>query len=988
MAKCGEYELDRAIGWGRRSTFFSARAIDDRGPALIVIRRARSGESAISQAFLRAAAEQQTAVAAGCRRIAPILAFERDEAGFPFYATTRYETSLAEFLEAECKVDSALLRENVTSVLGALAELHEKSRRAHGNLTPGNILLDPQGRIFLTDLAPSAKEGTTADDLFALGKLIYQLVRRTTRIGTLNPPLDYSQAWTDSLGDDAEGWLAFTNHLLDKPRNAAPEAIKSALGDLKSLASLATKAAKATQVQVAAQGEASQPAVRRAPPKKRSPLPIVLAVIAALAGGGGYLWYADRKAKDEKREAARKIQKAIDEHNATLPSAVKNLSAQFEQLPKEIEIPSTLHSRLQKIRDSIRDGTWTQGSIQTDVSEWRLPGEMKKMAGKWSAAPLEWKTLADEMEKAGNISLTSDKPLVEQARDAIVFNKAAGDLEILWKGVEYNLKELSNANNPLLPDFTSWAEHKIRDASDLKEALKGAQEARNALAKVVAFQSDSGKRVRWARLEKEVPDIRQKTGEEWMEKAKAFIAPEQDKVTQWETKLASFEARFQELSTKDPKRPEWDRKLKATREAITEPLESQAPTIEKQLLEFEEMRTQMEIAHDDYRGFLEPWQKEVLALSADDPEAKNKANALLKKFGDKTAALLRDYKLKLKPSPAESVSTMQRFLDTKERINLKLPKDIWTEAKVNYTDADAASYNLVKDGRPVAGMHFLKVNDSVAMAAWETPLVLARHAGSAVSRLSPDGKGPRIRSDDFSALPTYEWIWKAPKDFLLSKGKQPGEYFAPGVGASDIEEKDALKDYLPATWLTYDEADAMAKALGGRLPTAGEWRAAYTKRPGAEKRLRSDAAWTRQYKQYTEWQKGTGDPMVVSTPPDYGSFSKSIKEGQDDKSSAGGSPADNKLWLDAVLSKNWEPKSGFTHLVGNAAEWVTGDDGKPAVIGASVVSPKLPPERAFSMGNNVSFFDVTFRLVVELGEGGAGVGLKNFMQYAGGLTAP
>ena len=115
METCGEYELERAIGWGRRSTFFSARAINDRGPALIVIRRARTVERNHRHAFLRAAAEQQTAVGAGCRRLAPILAFDCDESGFAFYATTRYETSLAEFLEAECKADSALLREIVTA---------------------------------------------------------------------------------------------------------------------------------------------------------------------------------------------------------------------------------------------------------------------------------------------------------------------------------------------------------------------------------------------------------------------------------------------------------------------------------------------------------------------------------------------------------------------------------------------------------------------------------------------------------------------------------------------------------------------------------------------------------------------------------------------------------------------------------------------------------------------------------------------------------
>ena len=122
MATCGEYELERAIGWGRRGTFFAARA-SGASESSIVIRRARSGERVFAQAFLRAAAEQQAAVVAGCRRLAPIFAFEFDGRGFAYYATTRYETSLAEFIEAGCKVDGALLREIAASILGALAEL-------------------------------------------------------------------------------------------------------------------------------------------------------------------------------------------------------------------------------------------------------------------------------------------------------------------------------------------------------------------------------------------------------------------------------------------------------------------------------------------------------------------------------------------------------------------------------------------------------------------------------------------------------------------------------------------------------------------------------------------------------------------------------------------------------------------------------------------------------------------------------------------------
>ena len=118
MARCGNYELDRAIGWGRRSTYFAARVNGANGPALHVIRRARTVERSMGHAFMRAAAEQQAAVEAGCRRLAPIFAFDCDESGFAYYATNRYETSLADFLEGGCQVDSPQLRDIVTGVLG------------------------------------------------------------------------------------------------------------------------------------------------------------------------------------------------------------------------------------------------------------------------------------------------------------------------------------------------------------------------------------------------------------------------------------------------------------------------------------------------------------------------------------------------------------------------------------------------------------------------------------------------------------------------------------------------------------------------------------------------------------------------------------------------------------------------------------------------------------------------------------------------------
>lgn len=1006
MATCGEFELERAIGWGRRSTFFSARAISDRGPALIVIRRARTVERNQRHAFLRAAAEQQTAVGAGCRRLAPILAFDCDETGFAFYATTRFETSLAEFLEAECKVDGALLREIVTSVLGALAELQEKSRRAHGNLTPGNILLDPQGRIFLTDLAPSAKDATAADDLFALGALIYQLVRRTARVGTLNPPLDYSPAWTESLGDDAEGWLAFTNRLLNKPQNSSPDAIKSALGDLKSLSGLAAKAAKAAAIvsPLESGAPAVQAAVRRPPPKKKSPVPVILAALLLLGGGGGgFVYYKKQQAKKAEEERIEEEKERIRNVQKLLPGAIKNLDEELKQLPPDKVTDGTARSLLIRIGKSLGNSTTPEGAtsgINSLIRNWDLPDKMKAQAAVWREAPREWTNLAGELQSAAEVDAKGEISIITQFENAITARGTAVDLDVQWEDIIRLLRDHKAEGNQRLPDFTPWAENEIRNARNMKDASDRAQTALKTLRDVLVFQRDMGSRVLWTRFEKEVPELLQVPSSDlmpvwpkkWISEAKARVAPEAGKRNEWETKFAAIEKRIERLNAKDPKLPDWKKKLGDSRAAAAEAMETDVSKIDQDLLKFNALELPAEIAHKQYKAFLEKWKAKVEAIALDDPGAAGQAKGLVKDFTDETDKILKnfpEYRTSL-GSSALMADEMKKRLATPDKINLIFagpdgapnPDSPWKPAQARYNDANAAFHVFMKDGKPAAQMHFLKIDNEHAMAAWETPLVLAKLSGVNATPLprDRDGRqtnGPQTRKDDFT--PADDWLWKSPTDLIKNTGitrKGPRTYFAGGVLPGDSN------DYTPVTWLTFDDAQRMAAALGGQLPTAEQWKAAYNKKmAGPERRLRSEGAWSRQYPLLKDWTAQTGDLLVGSSTPDYGSFSRQLKEFENDKNAAGGSASDSKLWLTQVTGQNWEPKNGFTNLVGNAAEWVS-DNGKPAVIGASVVSPKLPVDTAFPMSNSAAYFDVTFRLVVKLGEGGAGVGLQKFKEYA------
>ena len=991
MATCGEYELERAIGWGRRATFFAARSSGTTGPAVIVIRRARMVERTHRHAFLRAAAEQQAAVGAGCRRLAPILAFDCDESGFAYYATARYETSLAEFLEAACKVDSALLREIVTSVLAALGELHEKSRRAHGNLTPGNILLDPQGRIFLTDLAPSAKDATTADDLFALGTLIYQLVRRTARIGMLNPPLDYSQDWTDSLGDDAEGWREFTNRLLTKSRNAGAGAIKLASGELKSLAGLAAKAAVAAKVAVAASPLASGelPAgVRRPAPKKRSALPMVIVIILLLAGGGGgYVWWKNKEA--EKARIARELederQRKIIE---ALPPAIKNLRAELKTLPDEITNDKTLKSLLGRIGKSL-DGSGSKNDVTSLLGNWEVPDRMKAQAAAWRNAPREWTFLAGQLEAAAQIDAESDTSLIEQLRDAITVRNAADDLDRVWGEVTFILKDLAAENNRLLPDFTPWAVNEILAAKRVADGAVRAQDALGELREVLVFQREKGALILWARFENEAGEVvktpasglMQGWPDRWMQKAKGLTGPADAKREEWTQLLAAAKARISKLAPKT--QPPWqsivvDLEARTGRAAA---LESEVAAIDVQFAKFKGMRLPIEDAKEQYLASLARLKtagKDVAdngtkqdaqgALDQFETEIKT----VLARFDSETKTRLADYQKTI--GTADLVARMRAALATKDRINLQFANpDDWEDKTPAAYDPNAAIFTYKKT-LPVP---FLALpNMPFAMSAFETSLILARLSGAVAGA---PGDGPQIRRiDGFFSIP--DWLWKGPKDL-----ETMGIPYLGGVLAGDTS-----KDYCPATWLTFKEAADMAAKLGGQLPTTEQWSSA-SKRAGAVKFLRGKA-WSDQIKYLPVLLKRTQSPPPG---PDFGSFSKKTglngadRQYVSDPSVApGASPDEGKLWLKMVAQDNsWKPTSGFLHLIGNAAEWVNAEDdpskpARPTVIGGSVVSPpSLPTDKPLPV-NDGAYFDVTFRLVVPLGPGGARAGLEKFQEEA------
>ena len=985
METCGEYELERAIGWGRDATFFSARTSGARGPALIVVRRARSDKRKVGQDFLRAAAEQQAAVGAGCRRLAPILGFGFNESGFAYSATAFYDTSLADFLEAGCRVDGPLLREVVTGVLAALAELHDKSRRPHGNLRPGNILFDRNRRIVLTDLAPSAKDKTTADDLYDLGTLLYQLVHHTARTPELLPPLDYSPNWTDALGDDAVRWLEYTNRRLAKERNTAPDAIQIAHRELESLASIVIAKPPASPKTRDTVGTGA--IVRPPLPKERNLLPKIAALLLFLGVSGGGAFLFSKKQNPGKGTTP-----------TPTPPPVPHRIVQFmEDLSKLVPAESFPNAKDQNLRAALGHlralpiPSVTANEVKVKLGNWGEPAKMKNMSAAWKIAPRGWKLLATHLETAAEITLEEDEAqpaILDQLKNASATRDAADELNREWEGITFLLKELNASGNRLMPDFSPWIIDRIGGVRRLTDAVKRAKEAAKTLDEVREFQRISWARVVQKKFEKEKADILKTPGgiapDEWKQAAARYLGPTAEENDKWKRILEDANVRIGKLPTKD--RARWQQELAEKRKITEQALEEEGPAINEQLLVFKGLRLPVEEAHEQYTVFLKQWSAEARIANT----AEN-ARAVITKFEAETGKLLAESQEDERRK--EYVTALNAFALAREmREALKTPDQI----TLRFSDPSKWTLLPIRDPKHTdvvyykfAGSDFnvpfiALPNNGSAMAAIETPIELARLSGV---RGSPPGEGPKIRTADFKA--ETNWLWKGPTNAIVAG--YSGTYFARGAGPGDFGSR-----FCPVSWLTFEEAKEMARALGGQLPTSEQWTlASKHKEQSPIRRLRA-SAWTDQLKDVNSYRL-LDPPGHAARLPDWGSYSYFLSadanaKGTEKDAAAKGATDDRQLWLRSVFPRppaEWKPEDGFYHLIGNAAEWVVAGGG-PGIIGGSVVSPPTTDSTTTLVPRpGTRAFDLTFRLLVPLGEGmGEGAGLKAFKAKAEKVTAP
>jgi len=167
----------------------------------------------------------QKMAAANSPRVAPIIDSGSDNQG-PWYATRFYPRTLQKMILGKVNLSPDCILHIIRAVTEGAIALRMAGGRSHGNLKPANVLLGASAKItsaevVVTDPMPgeiSSAADFEVADLQAIGRIIYQLVRRRELADAeqwMTLPIQMSREWTDTFGKDAQAWLDLCNRLLE-----------------------------------------------------------------------------------------------------------------------------------------------------------------------------------------------------------------------------------------------------------------------------------------------------------------------------------------------------------------------------------------------------------------------------------------------------------------------------------------------------------------------------------------------------------------------------------------------------------------------------------------------------------------------------------------------------------------------------------------------------------------------------------------------------
>lgn len=226
MVRVGNYEILAELCLTEHGSVSKARRVADMGDAgrLFAVKKfALAVEDPAEprwelQSFLDRARVQQSMAADGASNWAPIHDLWLD-GDIAYYAVDYLPLNLQKLMDGRVAIGEAGLFQLVLGIVDGLDEIEKFKGRCHGNLKPGNVLIDgsdlASARVLLADPATkgqAAKVGQ-AGDLQMLGEIIYRLaLHEAPAPGQSRIP--ESPAW-NALGPHGDRWRQFCAALLD-----------------------------------------------------------------------------------------------------------------------------------------------------------------------------------------------------------------------------------------------------------------------------------------------------------------------------------------------------------------------------------------------------------------------------------------------------------------------------------------------------------------------------------------------------------------------------------------------------------------------------------------------------------------------------------------------------------------------------------------------------------------------------------------------------
>lgn len=241
---------------------------------------------------------------------------------------------------------------------------------------------------------------------------------------------------------------------------------------------------------------------------------------------------------------------------------------------------------------------------------------------------------------------------------------------------------------------------------------------------------------------------------------------------------------------------------------------------------------------------------------------------------------------------------------------------VYRLAFVMVQPGDAAPVYLAKEELPV-GLALAWAKEKNLWAAWQGASALTFEEMSGAT--GDNRSGPRTFVVRKGAAGGGVVLVLAP-DWLTGVNK---DHYAPPPPAAPSARS-------PLNYVSPRAAVLLSTALGGRLPTAGEWNAgmAHASEPA---NLRDQTWWAQ--KEHVAGTKTLRWPDADMFP--YSEVQPRPGVGADATINQNAA-TDGWLWFAPVDARDGET---FAHLIGNVAEFVTTADGRAAVIGTSALSP-------------------------------------------------